>query len=45
MKIKTIRDLSSQMIETLVLCWNDFLFLVRNSYNFRVNTRDKAWSM
>ena len=42
MNIKTIRDLSSQMIETLVLCWNEFFFLIRNSYNFRVNTRDKV---
>lgn len=41
MKIKAITTLLSQLFETLHICWYDFLFLIRNSYNFRANTRDK----
>lgn len=41
MRLKTIMKLSSQMMTTLSICLNDFLFLMKNSYNYHVNTRDK----
>lgn len=41
MTFKSLFSLTSQVFETMNICFNDFLFLLSNSYNIRVNTRDK----
>lgn len=41
MTFKSLISLTTQVLETLHICFNDFRFLLGNSYNIRVNTRDK----
>lgn len=44
MKIKSVISLTSQVFETMYICFVDFIFLVKNSYNIRVNTREKTFA-